>query len=115
MKKQFDTYTKEELEILKEGGAILHEVLQEGKKLFVAGITTGEIDKKVEEINTYNIKIKDKASKFYAFLNNMWIQEIDPAYNIGFENFKIERTNTAKGYGVTFKFDKAVNCWIRPP
>ncbi|HOD62245.1 MAG TPA: hypothetical protein PKG96_09125 [Bacilli bacterium] len=72
----------------------------------------GQISK-VEEINTYNIKIKDKASKFYAFLNNMWIQEIDPAYNIGFENFKIERTNTAKGYGVTFKFDKAVNCWIR--
>lgn len=50
MKKQFDTYTKEELEILKEGGAILHEVLQEGKKLFVVGVTTGEIDKKVEDM-----------------------------------------------------------------
>ena len=43
----------------------------------------------------------------------MWIQEIDPAYNIGFENFKIERTNTTKGYGSTFHFDLAVNCWIR--
>jgi len=72
----------------------------------------GQISK-VVEINTKNIKMKDEASKSYEFSNNMWIQEIDPAYNIGFENFKVERTNTAKGYGATFNFEITVNCWIR--
>lgn len=50
MKKKFDTYNAEELEILKEGGKILHDVLQEGRRLFVIGKTTGEIDKEVEKL-----------------------------------------------------------------
>ena len=67
----------------------------------------------VEEVNDYNIKIKDEASKDYSTSNNMWVREFNPIYNIGFENFKIERTNTTQGHGVTFRFDQAVNCWIR--
>jgi methionyl aminopeptidase len=50
MKKQFETYNALELEILKEGGRILHNILQDGKKLFVIGKTTGEIDKEVEKM-----------------------------------------------------------------
>jgi methionyl aminopeptidase len=50
MKKRFDTYSVEELEILKEGGKILHDILQDSKKLFVVGKTTGEIDKEVEKM-----------------------------------------------------------------
>jgi len=67
----------------------------------------------VVEINDYDIKLKDEASKFYDASNSMWVRKIIPAYNIGFENFKIERTNTTKGYGCTFRFEKAVNCWVR--
>lgn len=49
-KKEFDIYSPEELEILKVGGQILHEILQAGKRLFEVGKTTGQIDKEVEQM-----------------------------------------------------------------
>ncbi len=60
-----------------------------------------------------SIVMKDQASKSYLESNNLWVQEISPIKNIGFENFKISRTNTTKGYGVNFHFNKAINCWVK--
>jgi hypothetical protein len=45
--------------------------------------------------------------------NNLWVRKINPVKNIGFENFKIQRTNTTKGYGINFKFTFAINCWVK--
>jgi hypothetical protein len=59
------------------------------------------------------ITIKDRASKAYKASNSMQLQKIEPVKNIGFENFKIERDNEEKGQGATFKFNLAVNCWIK--
>lgn len=68
---------------------------------------------KVFFTSSNSVTIKDEASKSYSSSNNMWIREINPVKNIGFENFYIERTNSTKGYGCTFKFDMAVNCWVK--
>jgi len=59
------------------------------------------------------ITIKDRASKAYSASNNMQLQKIEPVKNIGFENFIITRNNEEKGQGATFKFNLAVNCWIK--
>ena len=72
----------------------------------------GQISR-IEEIGENYIKIKDEAAKKYQTENNLQIRKIEPVQNIGFENFRIKRTNDSKGKGATFKFDQAVNCWIR--
>lgn len=48
-KSKFDIYTNEEIEILRAGGKILHDLLRDFQKEFVPGRTTGEIDKMVEK------------------------------------------------------------------
>lgn len=67
----------------------------------------------LESGSTSLIVMKDEASKSYSSANNLWVKEIDPVKNIGFENFKIQRTNTTKGYGVNIKFSYSVNCWVK--
>ncbi|MBN2279642.1 MAG: T9SS type A sorting domain-containing protein [Candidatus Marinimicrobia bacterium] len=59
------------------------------------------------------VSIQDEAAKNYAVSNDMWLQEFRPVMNIGFENLKVERDNSSKGYGSTFYFDRAVNCWLK--
>lgn len=68
---------------------------------------------KIVNIGSDYIEIKDQASKKYSITNQLKIIKINPAQQIGFENFKIERTNQLKGNGATFKFDLAVNGWIK--
>lgn len=67
----------------------------------------------IEDITGNTITLKDKASKNYLASNDMWIRKIDPTANIGFENLKIERDNSEKGYGKSFYFYLTNNCWLK--
>ena len=66
----------------------------------------------VESYSPGEITIKDEAAKNYSAANGMWLREFRPMQNIGFENMKIQRDNTSKGYGSTFYFSLAANCWL---
>jgi hypothetical protein len=63
--------------------------------------------------------LEDEATKTYLAANNLWIQKVEPVQNVGFEGFTLRRldnqpsTQNAYGLGDNFKFDNAVNCWIR--
>jgi hypothetical protein len=61
----------------------------------------------------------DEASKTYLKSNELWILKIAPVCNLGFESFTLRRldgkeaTQDAYGCGINFKFDNAVNFWMR--
>ncbi|MBC8395450.1 MAG: right-handed parallel beta-helix repeat-containing protein, partial [Candidatus Marinimicrobia bacterium] len=67
----------------------------------------------LESVYPSTLTMKDEASKQYLSSNNLWVRKINKITNIGFENFKIMRTNTEKGNGGNINFSFAVNCWVK--
>lgn len=61
----------------------------------------------------------DQAAKTYLKSNELWIMKILAIRNIGFENFTLHRidkkeaSQDAYGCGINFKFNNAVNFWIK--
>jgi hypothetical protein len=62
---------------------------------------------------------EDEAAKTYLKSNELWIFKIAPVRNVGFENFTLRRMDQkeaaqdAYGRGINFKFNNAINFWIK--
>jgi hypothetical protein len=63
--------------------------------------------------------LENGAAKTYLKTNELWVQKTVPVQNAGFENFTLRRMDAQKasqsayGCGINFKFDHAVNFWMR--